>query len=93
MFYAVDQADVGATIELSLGDTKLTRKIDVANETPLIGQEEDRYERAEGYVKQWKSIPFGTLHLTSGLKTLQLRATDIPGKEAAQMRLLMFHRK
>ena len=92
-FYAVDEADAGATIELSLGDATLTRKVDVANETPLIGQDEDRYERAEGYVKRWKSIPLGTMHLVPGRKTLQLKATDIPGKEVAQMRLLMFRRK
>ena len=93
MYYAVDQADVGSTIELSLGETKITRKIDVANETPLIGQDEDRFERTEGYVKDWKSITLGTMRVTPGVQTLQLRATEIPGEEVAQMRLLMFRRR
>ena len=92
LYYAVDQADVGSTIELALGDAKITRTIDVANETPLIGHKEDRFERTEGYVKDWKSIRLGTMRVTRGRKTLQLRATDIPGNEVAQIRLLMFRR-
>tara|TARA_R110002049_G_scaffold185580_3_gene353800 strand:+ start:22966 stop:24792 length:1827 start_codon:yes stop_codon:yes gene_type:complete len=92
-YYAVDQEDVGATIELSIGDAKLKRKIDVANESPLVGAGEDRYKRAESYVKHWKSLTLGTLHLVPGRETLELRATDIPGKEVAQVRLLMLTRK
>lgn len=92
MYYACDESDVGSTIELSMGDDTLRTKIDQANETPLIGSEHDRVERAEGYVKDWKPIKLGRIHLSAGRGKLTLKATEVAGKEVAQMRLLMLER-
>ncbi len=92
MYYACESENIGSTVELSLGQERLTKTIDVANDAPLIGMEQDRFPRAEGYVRRWQPMTLGTMHLQPGTGTLRLRATKVPGKQVADMRLLMFRR-
>ena len=89
LYYACPKEDVGATIELSLGDETFTAKITEAVDGPMIGSPNDRVVRAEGDVKRWKPMKLGTLQLEPGRKTLRLKATDIPGSQVAEFRLLM----
>ncbi len=92
MYYACKEEAVGSEIELSLGDQRLVKTIDVANETPLIGMDDDRFQRVEGYVRQWRPMTLGRMHLKPSRGTLRLRATKVAGGEIADMRLLMFRR-
>ena len=92
MYYACKKADVGSTIQLSSGGQAMTAKVYQANEVPVIGAEHDRDIRGEGYVKDWKPLVLGTIHLEAGRRPLRLTATDIPGDEVAEMRLLMLRR-
>ncbi|WP_182865952.1 arylsulfatase [Rhodopirellula sp. JC639] len=92
LYYACPQDDVGATIELSLGEANLTTKITTAVESPLVGAEQDRVKRQEGYVRWWQPMTLGTIQLTPGRKTLRLKATEVPGSQVAEMRLLMFRK-
>ncbi|MGB1816592.1 MAG: hypothetical protein ACPHJ3_14635, partial [Rubripirellula sp.] len=63
-----------------------------ANEVPLIGAAEDRFPRVEGYVRDWRPMTLGVVHLEPGKRTLTLRAREVAGAEVADMRLLMFRR-
>ena len=92
MYYACPGPDVGATIELSLGDATLSAKIETPVESPLVGAEEDRVPRQEGYVRHWQPMTLGTIELSPGRKTLRLKASEIPGGQVAEMRLLMFRK-
>jgi hypothetical protein len=92
MYYACEQDAVGSVIQLSLGDQQISATIDVANDSPLIGAEHDRFERAEGYVRNWRPMTLGRMQLEPGKGTLKLRATKVTGKQVADMRLLMFRR-
>ncbi len=92
MYYACEKDDVGSEIELRLGDATLTATIDIANDVPLKGMEHDRFERAEGYVKDWRAMTLGVMRLSPGRGTLTLKANRIPGDEVGDMRLLMFRR-
>lgn len=92
MYYACKQADVGSKIELSVGDQKIEKMIEVANEVPLIGADEDRFERVEGYVRDWRPMTLGVVQLQPGKATLTLRAREVAGDEVADMRLLLFRR-
>lgn len=92
MYYACKQDDVGSTIELSIGDQKIEKMIQVANEVPLIGAAEDRFPRVEGYVRDWRPMTLGVVHLEPGKTTLTLRARKVVGGEVADMRLLLFRR-
>jgi arylsulfatase A-like enzyme len=90
MYYAAKNA--GSEIQLSLGPTQLAATIDEAHDVPLVGREQDRFERAEGYVRRWRPMTLGTMHLQPGAGTLRLRATKVVGTEVAEMRLLMFRK-
>ncbi|MEM9157633.1 MAG: arylsulfatase [Verrucomicrobiota bacterium] len=93
-YYTCPQEDIGSTIELSHGKSKLVAKVTQAHDGPLIGPEDDRFLRkGEGYVKDFKSMNLGTIKLKKGRAPLQLRALDIPNNQALELRLLMFHRQ
>ena len=49
-------------------------------------------ERAESYVKDFRTMKLGTIDLEKGRDVLKLTATEIPGRQVLDFRLLMFTR-
>jgi arylsulfatase A-like enzyme len=92
LHYTCSEEDVGATIELSCGDSCLQTQINEAHDSPLLGGEHDRVERGESYVKRFKPMKLGTIQLKKGPAELKLRAIDIPGSQVMDFRLMMFKR-
>lgn len=92
MYYACSQQSVGSQLELSFGDQRLSATIDQAHDVPPLGGEQDRVERQEGYVKEWRPMKLGVIRLPSGRGTLTLRAINTEAEEVADMRLLLFRR-
>ena len=92
IYYTCPSKDAGSTIELSYAGEKLTHKIYEPHNPPLLGMEHDRVERMESYVKNFKSMKMGTIHLKKGRGVLTLKAKEIPGKEAMDFRLIMLKR-
>lgn len=92
IYYACPAKDIGSTIELSFNDSKLVGKVDKALDPPLQGAAEDRVERGEGYVKEFGPLKLGRIRLNAGPGTLTLKATDIPGSQAMEMRLVLLTR-
>ncbi len=89
VWYTCPKADVGSTIELSLGDSRLAAKVGEANDPPLRGNEHDRSPRgAESYVKEFQPLKLGTIQLKPGRGLLTFRAADIPGKQVMDVRLV-----
>ena len=91
--YACPAADVGSTIELSIGQSRLTAKIAEPHDVPARGGEHDRVARGESYVKDFATVDLGEMRLTKGQKGMTLRALSIPGSQVMEFRLLMFTRK
>jgi arylsulfatase A-like enzyme len=84
--YTCPAGEEGATVELSLGESRWQATIDAPYNPPLRGQEHDRVPRgSESYVKDFRQLALGSVLLTAGQGTLELRATDIPGKQAADV--------
>ncbi|MCD0463211.1 arylsulfatase [Roseiconus lacunae] len=102
LYYVCPKEDVGATLKLALESdggattsntaSSITAKIETPVESPTIGAAEDRVERMEGYVKRWKPMTLGTIDIRPGRQTLSLVATEIPGSQACEMRLLMLRK-
>ncbi|MEM1227445.1 MAG: arylsulfatase [Planctomycetota bacterium] len=92
VFYTCPEADVGSTVELSFQDDVLVGMITEAHDPPLTGMEHDRFERMESYVKDFKRMTLGRMHLRKGQGTLTLRATEIPGTQVMDFRLLLLTR-
>jgi hypothetical protein len=90
LYYAA--RDAGAKCELSFNDSKLSFAIPAAHDVPEHGAEHDHHPRTESYVKDFKALPIGSIKLEKGAGTLTLKATEIPGKEAMEFRLLTLER-
>lgn len=93
IYYTCPPEDVGAVFELRFAGEKLTGQINEAHNPPMQGMEHDRVERMESYVKDFKPLKTGTIHLKKGKGTLTLKATDIPGGQVMDFRLMVLKRK
>ncbi len=92
VYYTCPAGDVGATLELSFGNTSVNGKITKANNPPLTGMENDRVPRDESYVKNFEPLKLGTIFMKKGAGKLTLKATEIPDSQAMDFRLLMLKR-
>ena len=92
LYYTCPAKDVGSIFELSLGNESLKGKISEVHDPPLAGMENDRFPRGESYVKNFRKLNAGQIHLTKGKGKLTLKAVEIPGDEAMDFRLLLLNR-
>jgi len=86
--YTCPEGDLGSEIELSFGESKVSGKVTVPHDPPLIGESDDRFPRDESYVKDFKAMALGVIELKKGVGDLTLRALKIPGRQAMEVRLL-----
>lgn len=87
MYYACPAADVGSTVELSLGDRRIEAVVSEAHDPPTIGAEHDRTPReGESLMKDFKPLKIGVIELPAGRGELTLRALKVPGRQVAEVR-------
>jgi hypothetical protein len=87
LYYTCPQDDVGAEVELSLGEHRAQATVKQAFDPPLVGAEQDRVPRAgESLVKEFAPLEFTTVELPAGRGTLTLRALSMPGKQVMDVR-------
>lgn len=92
LYYTASDENLGSIVELSLGKSKIAKKITDVNNPPLKGMENDRVPRKESYVKDFKPMDMGTMVLRKGKGALTLKALKVNGSEVAEVRLLLFRR-
>lgn len=92
LYYTCTEENTGCTIRLEAGDASVETVITEAFDPSLRGGEHDRFERGESYVKDWKPVSMGTIHLEKGDMLLSLTAPEIPGVGAVDFRMLMLVR-
>jgi len=93
IYYTCPAEDIGSVFELTFGSSTLTGKIIEPHNPPLTGMEHDRINpRKVSYVKDFKRMPVGTIHLKKGKGFLTLKALEIPGSQVMDFRLLMLKR-
>lgn len=94
LYYTCPEGDEGSLFELTLGENSLKGRIETAFDPPLRGMENDRTkERGESYVKDFKRLNLGKMHLNKGQGQLSLIALEKPGQTVMDVRLLLFERK
>lgn len=91
LFYTCPKNDIGSTIQLSFGYSKLEYKLNEAFDSPLL-KDDDIYPRTEGFVKRFNRVNIGTIKLKKGIGTLTLKAIEIPGSQVMDFRLLLLKR-
>ncbi len=92
IYYTCAPENVGSTFRLSFGNANVLAKITEAFDPPLRGMENDRVERTESYVKDWKTLNIGRVHLEKGKGKMTLKAEKIAGKQVMDFRLMMLER-
>lgn len=89
LYYTCPRTDIGSKAELAFHGARIQARILEPHDPPLRGAENDRVERrGESYVKDFKALRLGTIHLEAGRGDLTLRATNITGNEVADVRML-----
>jgi arylsulfatase A-like enzyme len=85
--YTCPVADAGATIELSLGENRLTGKVEPGWDPPLYTNQ-DTLPRppAESQMKEFRTLNLGEIQLEAGQGPLVLRALHIPGQSVMDVR-------
>jgi arylsulfatase A-like enzyme len=87
VYYTCAANDVGSTVELSLGESRVQAKVTQAHDPPLVGAEFDRYDRgSESFVKDFRPLRLGTFQLAKGRGRLTLRALNVPGGQVMDVR-------
>jgi arylsulfatase A-like enzyme len=87
VYYTCAAADVGSQIVLSFGDSRVEAKVTEAHDPPLVGAADDRVPRkGESYVKDFKPMRLGEIHLDNGRGQLTLRAPQVAGKQVMDVR-------
>jgi len=90
VYYTCPEADVGSIIELSFGDSRIAKKVTQPHDPPLVGAEQDRVSRgSESYVKDFKPVSFGNTRFEKGRGDLSLKALEIPGNAAIDVRYVV----
>lgn len=93
LLYACPQADVGSTIRISFGESKLNSTLKRANDPPAYGHENDRARRgSESLMKDFQRWSMGEIQLNQGEGLVQLQATAITGKQVMEVRSLVLTR-
>ncbi|AQQ71988.1 Arylsulfatase [Limihaloglobus sulfuriphilus] len=86
--YTCKRENVGAELELSFDGERVSRAVKNAYESELKGKEENHVYMRESFVKDFKPMSLGTLRMHGKRGTLRLRAANIPGNEAVDLRYL-----
>ncbi|MEZ7968656.1 MAG: arylsulfatase [Rubritalea sp.] len=92
VYYTCKKENAGAMLELSFNGNKTQGRITEAHDPPLVGEAENRINRGESLVKDFRPGALGVLEMPSGRGVLTLRATDIPGNEAVDVRYVVLTR-
>lgn len=90
LYYTCPPDDVGSTFRLQLGDNFIDGKVEVGHDPPLLGMENDRIERMESYVKDFRAMQLGEIDLEKGEAILSLTALDIAGGDVMDLKLIVF---
>ena len=93
LYYTCPKEDVGSEVKLTIGNSSVKVKISEAFDPPLRGMENDRVLRDESYVKDWKTLELGIIHIKKGPTILKIKALEMPGQSVMDFGLLMFERK
>ncbi len=92
VYYTCAEDAIGSIFEVSFGDAKIQGKITEAYHPDQYGAAEDRVLRQESYVKDFKPLKMGILHLKKGKGTLILKGVKKTGKALMDFRLMLFKR-
>ena len=88
IYYTCPEADTGSAIELGFKDSKLVGKVTPGWNPPLLDGQDRVPRNGESYMKEFRLLNLGVLHLKKGRGQLTLRALKIPAHSVMEVRLI-----
>lgn len=92
IYYTCPETDIGSTFSLTFGNAVIEGKIIETNDPPLKGIEHDKSPRIESYVKDFKPLKLGIIHLEKGTSRLILKANKISNTQVMDFKMLTLKR-
>jgi hypothetical protein len=92
LYYACSKENVGTELSMSFGNSFLTNKIIMENNAPLIGMEHDNVPREESYIKDFKPLKLGVVHLKAGSGSLKVQSNSLLKANDLDIKLLTLTR-
>jgi hypothetical protein len=92
LYYACSKENVGTELSMSFGESFLTNKIILENNAPLIGMEHDNVPREESYIKDFKPLKLGVVHLKAGSGSLKVQSNSLLKANDLDIKLLTLRR-
>jgi hypothetical protein len=92
LYYTCKQENIGAQLELSFEGNQIQQTVRKAHDPPLLGEAVNRVPRGESFTKAFRPMTLGTMILPNRRGTLTLRATEIAGNQAVDVRYVVLTR-
>lgn len=92
LYYTCRPEDVGCEIQFKSGKSFTSSVIREAHDPPIQGEKENRVYKRESFVKDFKPQSMGRVELKKGKQQFELKALEIPGERAIEVRLLILKR-
>jgi arylsulfatase A-like enzyme len=92
IYYTCPPGETGSVFQLAFGNAQVVGKIKQAHDPPLRGMEQDRAPRIESYVKDFRKLKIGKIHLRKGEGKLVLKALSIANTQVMDFRTLVLKR-
>lgn len=92
LYYACSKENIGSELNLQFNESKVTNKIPVENDKPLIGMENDRVLREESYTKDFIPMKLGKIELKKGDGILRLSANKLNKGDDLELSLITLRR-
>lgn len=91
IYYTSTQKALHSEYELSVGKNSTIKfTVNEIFNPPLRGMENDRVQRKNSYVKDFKPFLVGKIHLNKGKNPLVLKSISLPKEEGLDLRLILF---
>ncbi len=92
IYYTLPHGAEGTQLELSFHENNTLVTLREAHNPPLTGMENDRFERLESYVKDFKPITSNTIRLMAREGFLTLKSPKIEGDRGADIQMILMRR-
>ncbi len=91
--YCIARADLGVTAQFEIQGNHLPFRITKAFDPPSHHQPFILDGEATKYAsKEWKTLPLGTVSLKAGKTQARIRVTELPGREAMEVKEVLLRR-
>jgi len=92
VFYACSEKNIGTELEMKFNDASISKTISTPNNVPVMGMENDKVERDESYVKDFKPMKLGNVELKKGKGLLELSSKNLLAADDLECNMISLKR-